>query len=387
MKKILLTAMLSIGSILYGQVGIGTSQPHNSAILDLTATDKGFLPPRLTINQRDSISVLTAGLTIYNLDLNCIQYWNTAKWVGNCETSPIGEGTITTLDCPGSVNTGVLTAGQLASGVSSDIGYTGGNGGSYPQQNIASSTTGVTGLTASIASGNLANGNGTLTYNITGTPSHAGIAYFLININGVSCTLERIVTSDLTATCSGFMLPWSNNGGSITGLVNGQSITATFNNYNNVDNGATTGRCGLSINSNNNFRIGWRTWVQPTDPPMPASMKITFNKKITNLKMTQTFSNDYRFTYIFRNAGVRVYPQLILSSVAGCSDKVSVNQSASTITHISSADINTAVVFNAEGAWFDEIEISTNGANTQNGPGGTFTPNGSSMQFCIGTVQ
>lgn len=44
-----------------------------SAILHLESSDKGFLVPRMTTNERDLIASPAEGLTIYNLDLNCIQ--------------------------------------------------------------------------------------------------------------------------------------------------------------------------------------------------------------------------------------------------------------------------------------------------------------------------
>ncbi|HUR31778.1 MAG TPA: hypothetical protein VMZ69_10135, partial [Saprospiraceae bacterium] len=39
-----------------GSVGIGTSSPAQSAILDLTSTTQAFLPPRMTTLQRDAIA-------------------------------------------------------------------------------------------------------------------------------------------------------------------------------------------------------------------------------------------------------------------------------------------------------------------------------------------
>lgn len=69
-----------------GNVGIGTTDPTASAALELSATDKGFLPPRLTIAQRDALNPKTPGLMIYNTDENCMQYWNSVIWKGNCTT-------------------------------------------------------------------------------------------------------------------------------------------------------------------------------------------------------------------------------------------------------------------------------------------------------------
>ena len=100
-------------------------------------------------------------------------------------------GTIATLSCGTATNTGTLTAGTAASGVSSSVPYTGGNGGTNNGQTVTS--TGVTGLTASLTAGTFASGAGNLTYTITGTPSASGTASFALNIGGKTCTLTRTV--------------------------------------------------------------------------------------------------------------------------------------------------------------------------------------------------
>ena len=48
--------------------------PHSSSILHLISTDKGFLIPRMTENQRDNISEPAKGLLIYNTDDDEFQY-------------------------------------------------------------------------------------------------------------------------------------------------------------------------------------------------------------------------------------------------------------------------------------------------------------------------
>jgi hypothetical protein len=52
-------------SILNGSVGVGTSSPDGSAIVELNSTTKGFLPPRMTYSQRNSINSPAQGLIIY----------------------------------------------------------------------------------------------------------------------------------------------------------------------------------------------------------------------------------------------------------------------------------------------------------------------------------
>ncbi len=48
------------------RVGIGTDTPDPSALLDLSATSQGLLPPRMTTAQRDAIPSPAAGLLVYN---------------------------------------------------------------------------------------------------------------------------------------------------------------------------------------------------------------------------------------------------------------------------------------------------------------------------------
>lgn len=102
---------------------------------------------------------------------------------------PAGE--ITSLNCSGANNTGSLWSGISAIGVSSNVPYTGGNGGPHSGQTVSS--TGVTGLTATLAAGAFVNGSSNLTYTITGTPSAAGTANFALNIGSQSCILSLII--------------------------------------------------------------------------------------------------------------------------------------------------------------------------------------------------
>jgi hypothetical protein len=122
----------------------------------------------------------------------------------NFTVSPVG--TLTTLDCALATNNGTLTSGTAASGVSSDVPYSGGNGGTYNGETISS--TGVSGLTATLSAGILAMGSGSLNYLITGTPTAAGTASFALNIGGQSCSLSLNINSGIPAT-----------GGSITEFI------------------------------------------------------------------------------------------------------------------------------------------------------------------------
>ncbi len=63
-----------------GEVGIGTASPNASALLDLTSTTKGLLPPRMTTAQRSAISGAVNGLVIYNTNLNQLETYNGSSW-------------------------------------------------------------------------------------------------------------------------------------------------------------------------------------------------------------------------------------------------------------------------------------------------------------------
>jgi hypothetical protein len=63
-----------------GTVAIGTTTPSAKAILDLTSTTKGFLPPRMTTTERNAITSVPAGLMIYNTSLNKLNVYNGTTW-------------------------------------------------------------------------------------------------------------------------------------------------------------------------------------------------------------------------------------------------------------------------------------------------------------------
>lgn len=69
------------------QTGIGTTTPDASAKLDVSATNKGFLPPRVTLTSAtDATTILlpATGLLVYNLGSIGLQtgyyYWNGSYW-------------------------------------------------------------------------------------------------------------------------------------------------------------------------------------------------------------------------------------------------------------------------------------------------------------------
>ena len=84
--------LLSVLSMVQAQVGIGTTTPDSSAVLDLTSTSAGLLPPRMTAAQRNAISGPSAGLMIWCTDCGTngeLQVYNGTSW-----TNFMGGGTL-----------------------------------------------------------------------------------------------------------------------------------------------------------------------------------------------------------------------------------------------------------------------------------------------------
>jgi uncharacterized protein (TIGR02145 family) len=79
--KILLILITFISLFANAQsVGVGTLNPSASAILDVTSANKGFLPPRMTLLQRNAITSPVAGLQIWNIDCKELQVFNGTIW-------------------------------------------------------------------------------------------------------------------------------------------------------------------------------------------------------------------------------------------------------------------------------------------------------------------
>lgn len=90
MKTILLVATLGFFLVCTAfsqgvKIGSGSPSPNPSAILDLEAPDLGFLPPRMTSEERDAIPApVPTGLTIFNTTTNCTNVFNGTSWYALC---------------------------------------------------------------------------------------------------------------------------------------------------------------------------------------------------------------------------------------------------------------------------------------------------------------
>ncbi len=115
MKKILSICLTVLAIGAYGQsdnVGIGTTNPDNSAILDLSSSDKGFLLPRMTKDQRLGINNPAQGLQVFQTNEESGLYvFNGTEWTTSANsiaaaTDPwlLGGNSITSGDFIGTNN-------------------------------------------------------------------------------------------------------------------------------------------------------------------------------------------------------------------------------------------------------------------------------------------
>lgn len=99
MKKTLFLLLISVS--VFSQTGIGTTTPNASAKLDVYSTNKGFLPPRVTLLSATDASTIASpaeGLLVYNLGSVGLQagyyYWNGANWATIATGSTAGNAVV-----------------------------------------------------------------------------------------------------------------------------------------------------------------------------------------------------------------------------------------------------------------------------------------------------
>ncbi|GAB5401409.1 MAG: hypothetical protein Aureis2KO_29940 [Aureisphaera sp.] len=69
------------GQFVNAQVGINTTNPDPSAILDVQSTDAGVLVPRMTTTEKLSIASPATGLLAFDTTTNSFWYFDSTQWV------------------------------------------------------------------------------------------------------------------------------------------------------------------------------------------------------------------------------------------------------------------------------------------------------------------
>jgi hypothetical protein len=124
MKKSLVMLMLSmmIGVLSYSQVGISNESgtPDPSAMLDVRSNAKGFLPPRVTMQQMIQIDDPADGLMVYCITDGKLYVF--ASTPGQWKEVAFGPGTVQPFACGMTMNVVHAPAGGVAP-ISKTVGY------------------------------------------------------------------------------------------------------------------------------------------------------------------------------------------------------------------------------------------------------------------------
>jgi len=98
--------MVFISYTTIAQVGIGTTSPDDSSILDVYSNDKGILIPRITTSNRDAIVNPSNGLLLYNSTTKSFNYFDTVwrdfspSYASTNSSEAISTTSVTNVDIP-----------------------------------------------------------------------------------------------------------------------------------------------------------------------------------------------------------------------------------------------------------------------------------------------
>jgi len=201
--------MAAIPTLARSQVGIGTSSPAATAALELSATDKGFLPPRVTAAQRTAIASPATGLMVYQTDgIAGLYIFNGTSW------NTQGSWTVTS-GTPASAfmlvsPTGVTSnaTGNVAIGVNAMSAITNGDNNVAYGYDAAKSFTTWTNITAvgHSALSSTTNGTNTGLGSSAGSANFSGYNHVLLGMNAQPSSGNLA-----NATAIGFGASASNN--------------------------------------------------------------------------------------------------------------------------------------------------------------------------------
>lgn len=81
-RKLFAIALLSTYTSFFSQVGINTTSPHPSSVLDIHSDNKGMVLPRLTTAAVNSLATSASeGLIVFDKDLKTFVGWDGTKWI------------------------------------------------------------------------------------------------------------------------------------------------------------------------------------------------------------------------------------------------------------------------------------------------------------------
>lgn len=242
-----------------GAVGIGTTTPNASALLDVTSTSKGLLIPRMTIAQRDAIVKPATGLLVFVTDRSLgFYYFNGSAWVSvagaNTSLSNLTATSINqTLNPSVNKTFDVGSAAKRWSRIYADTGNFSGDvdiHGNILQDGLR---------VISINSDNTALGIGSFNTSTGFYNTGLGCAALGSNVNGIQNTavgrsVLSLNKSGSSNTGTGSLALQNNDVGSSNTATGASAMLSNKNGYENTANGALA--LASNTSGNNNVAVG-----------------------------------------------------------------------------------------------------------------------------------
>ena len=222
------------------QVGIGTTTPAPSALLDLTATNKALLLPRIA-----NVNLITNpvnGMIVHDISSNCIRAFENGVWsiCFNTRDSSNGSGVVSSYIC-NTASEGTLTVGSAVSGVTQTITANVSTMGTYI---ISTTANGVT----FAASGTFAGtGNQNIVLTATGTPTAIGSNTFTLD-TAPNCNFSRTTVANVSTNGSGVVSAYTCDTASTGTLTAGSPVSGVTQTI--TANVTTVGTYIISTTSN-----------------------------------------------------------------------------------------------------------------------------------------
>ena len=194
MKKKVTAFAIFASSIVFSQVGIGTASPQSSSILDLTATDRALLLPRVA--NSNNIATPVNGMMIYAVNPKCFKAYQDGAWVDLTTCSAVSPVT-------SDMTFGAITYQGTSVINTTGIGY---NGENIPAGSTITVQVTVTEPTSYNFSATHA-GTG-LVYSATGSFAAAGTYPVVLQNNGVAIPWDTygVLTMPLTGASNSINL-------------------------------------------------------------------------------------------------------------------------------------------------------------------------------------
>lgn len=335
-----------------GNVGIGTSSPNPSAILELSSTTKGFLPTRLTTAQRDAITPKPAGLMIYNTDTNCMEYWNTTMWVGNC-AAPSGTNTIT--NCTSGALNGTYVQGTPM------------NAGNTVTITVNVAQTGAWSITSNTVNGVIWSGSGTFTstgvQNVTltasGTPTNSGTFDYTFNLGSSSCTRSITFNGNTPSSMCQFGPDDLPNNSFVTSNGIQISVSATHTGDKGVN---TTGwyGCGPAGAANAVYMSNFWLFGLKNGVHTSTTTTYSFSRPISNAEVSMSELDVNQSVTITAQDVNGNNVSVVLTKIKDC---ISSNNTVSGNTVTATSGRNTSLSIRVGGAYYRKITVVHNGVS------------------------